>query len=140
MDAIIQTTQAKPVFNWVRSKDGLIFGVCEAIARQMAVQTWIVRILWLLSVLALGCGFFFYFMLAICLPREDKVAHAARPRVFGVCYKLGLAFNSDLGVIRVIALALLLSSLGTTFIVYAVLALLLPSNPADIRIKAVTAS
>jgi len=103
---------------WVRSVDGVFAGVCKGIARRFEVPVWTIRVLWLLSILGLGFGFLTYFILAICLPREDKLANAYQKKFLGVCLKASKKFDMDVGILRSITCFVALSSLGTVLIIY----------------------
>ena len=61
---------------WVRSQDGAIFGVCKGLARALDLSPGLMRLLWLFSVLFLGAGLWLYLILAVSLPREDKIDKA----------------------------------------------------------------
>lgn len=106
---------------WVRSKDALIGGVCDGIARNFGVQTWIVRLLWALSILCAGVGLFVYIALMFCLPREEYVHEAYQPKILGVCHEISLRTRVEVGVVRFLAVLLALLSLGTTVIGYIIL-------------------
>lgn len=106
---------------WVRAKDGAIFGVCKGLARTLDIPVGVFRLLWLVSVLFLGAGLGLYILLAICLPREDKTVEALDSRILGVCSKIALRTDVEVGVVRFIAVAMLFLSLGATLVGYIVL-------------------
>ncbi|MCB0378471.1 MAG: PspC domain-containing protein [Bdellovibrionales bacterium] len=112
---------------WVRSRNGWILGVCEGIGRRFDMAPGVVRLLWLLSVLFLGFGFFFYFIVGISLPVEGKEHLAYQPRILGVCARLARALNFDVGLTRVLAVVIALGSLGTTLLAYIILHFLVPN-------------
>lgn len=113
---------------WVRAKDGAVFGVCKGVAKALDLPVGVVRLCWLVSVLLGGVGLGAYLMLAICLPREDKVDQAMQPRVLGVCARLSRRTELDVGLVRFLALGLLFVSLGMTAVFYMVVHLLLPDQ------------
>lgn len=110
-----------PNMKWLRAKDGAICGVCKGLARTLDLPVGIFRLFWLLSVLCLGAGLGLYILLAICLPREDKQAEALEPRVLGVCSRISKRIDMEVGIVRVLAILLLVASLGATIVGYIVL-------------------
>lgn len=106
---------------WVRAKDGAIFGVCKGLAKSLDLPVGMFRLVWILGLLFFGAGFWLYLLLAISLPREDKVVEALDPRLLGVCTKLALKMDIEVGVVRFLTILLSLSSFGATIIAYVVL-------------------
>jgi phage shock protein C len=106
---------------WVRAKDGAIFGVCKGLARALDLPLGVLRLLWVLSLLFFGAGFFLYLMLAVSLPREDKAIQAIEPWILGVCSKIALKTNVEIGIVRFLTICLSFISLGATLIGYVVL-------------------
>jgi len=123
---------------WVRASDGTVAGVCKGLARLLGIEAWIVRLLWLLVVLAFGTGILFYLLAVICLPREDRVVDSEQRKIMGVCLRISRTTNVEVGLVRLIALSSLLLSAGMTLVVYFVLYFVLPSdaelsNTIDVR-------
>ncbi len=114
---------------WVRAKDGAIFGVCKGVARALDLPVGLVRLFWILSVLFLGAGVLFYLMLAISLPREDKTVQALEPWILGVCSKIALRTNLEVGIVRFLAICLSFFSVGATLVGYVVLYFVLDDSP-----------
>ena len=106
---------------WVRANDGAIFGVCKGLARTLDIPVGLFRLIWICSVLFLGAGVLLYLMLAITLPREDKAAEALQPWLLGVCSKIALRTDLEIGIVRFLAVSLSLISLGATVVGYIVL-------------------
>jgi phage shock protein C len=106
---------------WVRAKDGAIFGVCKGIARAIDIPVGMFRLLWVLSVLLFGAGIWMYLIMAIAFPREDKAAQALDARFLGVCSKIALRTDLEVGIVRFLAICLALLSLGATVVGYIVL-------------------
>ena len=106
---------------WVRAKDGALFGVCKGIARNLDISVGLVRLLWIISAVFLGTGVLLYLMLAVALPREDKVVESLDPWILGVCSRIALRSNLDVGVVRFFAIVLSFLSLGATLVGYVVL-------------------
>jgi phage shock protein C len=106
---------------WVRAKDGVIFGVAKGIARALDLPIGIVRLLWALSALFFGAGIGIYLLLAISLPREDRMAEALQPWLLGVCAKISRRADMEVGIVRFLTICLSLLSMGATFLAYIVL-------------------
>jgi phage shock protein C len=106
---------------WVRASDGAIFGVAKGIAKALDLPVGVTRLFWVLSVLFLGAGVGLYLMLAISLPREDKTAEAREPWLLGVCSRIAVRSNLEIGVVRFLAICLSFLSMGFTLIGYIVL-------------------
>lgn len=106
---------------WVRAKDGALFGVAKGLARTFEIPVGLFRFLWLCSVIFFGAGLWLYLMLAISLPREDKTAEALEPWILGVCAKIAIRTDVEVGVVRFLAICLSLLSMGATLIGYFIL-------------------
>ena len=113
---------------WVRSQDGILAGVCSGLSHSFGVDTWLVRLIWLIAVLAFGTGVLAYILLAICLPREDQLRLAYQKRILGVCARLAKKFDLDVGIVRFATVVLGLVSLGVTVVAYIVLHFVLEDN------------
>jgi phage shock protein PspC (stress-responsive transcriptional regulator) len=114
---------------WTRASDGAIFGVCKGVARALDVSVGGLRLAWILSTLFLGVGLGFYIILAIALPRADKGVQALDPRLLGVCSKISLRTDLEVGIVRFLAICLGLMSGGTAIIGYIILYFVLDSSP-----------
>ena len=119
-----------PTTTWTRSADGLVAGVCTGLARRFGVETWAVRFIWVMAVLFFGAGLLVYFVLAVCLPREDQVPRAYRRMLLGVCSRLARRTDIEIGLVRVAAIALAGTTLGAAVVGYVVLYFLLPEPDA----------
>ena len=106
--------------NWVRSNSGMVAGVCEGLARRFGVEAWLVRLLWLISILAFGTGLLLYAVMAFCLPREDRQHLAHDKRILGVCSRISRASGLDVGLVRTACVLLALGSFGATLIGYVI--------------------
>lgn len=125
---------------WVRANDGAICGVCKGLAKTLDIPVGLFRLIWICSVLFLGAGLLLYFMLAISLPREDKQVQALEPWLLGVCAKISLKTDLEVGIVRFLAISLSLLSMGATIVGYIVLYFVLdnksynsdnkPTNPS----------
>lgn len=106
---------------WVRSKDGIIAGVCKGMAQALDLEVGWVRLGWLVSLICFGFGFLPYILLAICLPREDKQADALKPKFLGVCLRISKRTDMEVGIVRLLCTLLFLSSFGLTLFAYVIL-------------------
>lgn len=116
---------------WVRAQDGAICGVCKGLARTLDVPVGLFRLLWLISILFVGVGLGLYLLFAISLPREDKVEKARGRRVLGVCARIARRTDLEVGIVRFVAVCLLLLSGGSTLVGYIVLHFVLDQNSAN---------
>lgn len=106
---------------WVRSKDGVFFGVCKGMAQALEIPVGLFRLLWLASVLFFGVGLGLYILLAASLPREDKLVESLEPKFLGVCAKISKRTLVEVGLVRFLAICLALLSMGATVVGYIVL-------------------
>lgn len=106
---------------WVRAQDGVIFGVCKGLAKAFDVPVGLFRLIWIASVLFLGAGLWLYLLLAVSLPREDKAVQALDPVLLGVCSRIAVKTQVEVGVVRFLAICLALMSMGATIVGYVVL-------------------
>lgn len=106
---------------WVRAKDGMIAGVCKGMAKSLDLEVGWVRLVWLVSLVFFGVGLVPYVLLAVCLPREDKIEEALKPKFLGVCLRISKRTDIEVGLVRLLCLILFLSSFGLTLIGYIVL-------------------
>lgn len=113
---------------WVRAKDGWIAGICQGLGDSFGIETWILRLMWIVSIFCFGTGLFFYFLLAICLPRRDKLDQALQRRILGVCSMLAIRFDFEVGLVRFLAVLLALSSFGFAVVLYVALYFFLPKE------------
>jgi phage shock protein PspC (stress-responsive transcriptional regulator) len=118
-------------YKWVKSRDGALFGVCKGLARSVEIPVGLFRILWIVSVLFMGIGLGLYILLAIALPYEDQTDQALKPMFLGVCAKVAQRMNMEVGIARLLALILLLMSLGATFVGYVILYFVLEEKHAS---------
>ncbi|MGE4132033.1 MAG: PspC domain-containing protein [Bdellovibrionales bacterium] len=116
---------------WVRSQNGMILGVCRGIAQNLDIPVGLFRFVWIVSLLFFGVGLWLYLILAISLPREDKQIEALDAKVFGVCSRVALRTDLEVGVVRFIAICLSILSLGATIVGYIVLHFVLDRPEKD---------
>jgi phage shock protein C len=113
---------------WVRSSKGTLAGVCLGMAERFRLDVLLIRLIWVFSFLIYGVGICFYIILAIGLPREDRLQQAWNSKILGVCARFAKRFDLDLGLVRVGFLFMLFASLGMAFFAYIILHFLLPKN------------
>lgn len=122
------TSPAKNIqYRWVRAQDGIVAGVAKGMARTLGLDTTLVRLIWLIGLFC-GVGIIAYFILAICLPREDRLEEAEQKKIAGVCLKLSRRLDMEVGLVRVLMTVAALSSLGVTILFYLILAYTLPKD------------
>ncbi len=117
---------------WVRAKDGAIFGVCKGLARALDIQPGLFRLIWVASVLFFGAGLWLYLLLAVSLPREDKLVEALDARLLGVCAKIAVRTEVEVGLARFMMICLALMSMGATVFGYIVLYFVMDSKKSQI--------
>lgn len=128
-------TMSLTKMQWIRSKDGIIAGVCSGLSRQLGLNPWILRACWLASVLFFGTGVLAYMILAFALPREDQLIEARQNRFLGVCARISRKTGMDIGLVRALTIMLGLFSLGSTMVGYIVLYFVLPAEEDVIDIR-----
>ncbi len=113
---------------WVRAEDGIIGGVCLGFSRQMNVDPWLIRLVWLAALLIFGTGVLAYILCVLALPRTDRLETAYDKKVLGVCARLARRGNTEVGLIRLLALIILVVTGGLAVIAYFILHFTLPEN------------
>lgn len=103
---------------YVRSKSGLLGGVCDGLARSYGISTLTVRVCFVLSTFLFGASVGIYLLLWLVLPREDQVFEYYREKLLGVCHEISMRTNTELAVIRVLALVLAMLSFGSVLLAY----------------------
>jgi phage shock protein PspC (stress-responsive transcriptional regulator) len=119
VSVVIEVARRQKYF--VRSIDGYLAGVCEGVAKRLGMDPWLVRTLWIISLLLMGSGAILYFLMAIILPREDQLNEYDQSKILGVCHRISMRTGFDLGMIRLLAILSGIASAGVTVIVYLVL-------------------
>lgn len=106
-------------------KNPVFSGVCAGVANKLNIEPFIVRALFVVSAFFFFVGVIYYLILAISLPKESEVNSAYEPKALGVCSRVAIKFNFDIGLTRsLFALCLLTSaipSFGTTLLIYFIL-------------------
>ena len=116
---------------WVRAKDGAVFGVCKGLSRSFDIPVGALRLFWIASILFFGMGIGPYIILAISLPREDKVAEANEPWILGVCSKLARRLEMEVGLVRFFTIAFAFVSGGFVILGYLLLYFVLEDQSSE---------
>ncbi|MCB0366020.1 MAG: PspC domain-containing protein [Bdellovibrionaceae bacterium] len=116
---------------WVRSRDGWLAGVCQGLGERLGIEPWILRAAWFVSMVFFGFGVLVYLILALTLPREDRMEDSHQEKFLGVCWKLSQKTGMDVGLVRFLTVFLGISSLGATIVGYLVLYFVLPENSQE---------
>jgi phage shock protein PspC (stress-responsive transcriptional regulator) len=109
----------------------MIGGVCAGIAQRLDVEPWLIRVIWLGSVLCFGTGLLLYAMVWLCVPRSDDAENGLGNMILGVCARIGRRGDVDVAVARIVAVLLLFASGGTAIVGYVLLYFLLPEKPQE---------
>lgn len=119
---------------WLRTNNGILFGVCGGLAKVFHIPVGILRLVWVLSTICFGFGAGVYILLAISLPREDEYWRAYDRRILGVCSRLARKIDLEVGLVRFLTLCSVFVSFGTTIIVYFILNFVLSDEPTNSEI------
>ncbi len=133
-------TQTRNISNdLVRSeKECVLAGVCGGIGQKIGLESWILRVLFLVAFPLFFLGPILYLILVFTLPQDKFVQEAYQAKFLGVCYRLSVKYNWEVGIVRFIFVSCLLLSIvpsfGVTILIYLVLHFVLPdlespSNP-----------
>lgn len=123
-----EAQETGPKYKWVRSNVGAVAGVCKGLAETLGIEVWILRVIWLIAMLWFGTGILLYLILAICLPRTDKLDHALDSRVLGVCARIAKRFDLEVGLVRVAAVLLALTTFGAAILAYGLCYFIIPES------------
>ncbi|MNJ91352.1 DNA-binding transcriptional activator PspC [compost metagenome] len=115
-------------YKWVRSNVGALAGVCRGLGETLGIETWILRVIWIVAALWFGTGFLLYLILAVCLPRVDKLDHALDSKILGVCARIAERYQLEVGLVRVAAILLALTTFGAAILVYGLCYFLVPKT------------
>lgn len=111
---------------WTRSQEGWLAGVCQGLGERFDINPGLLRLIWLGSILFLGVGLLLYFVFAFCLPVEGRESNVLEPRFLGVCSRIALKTDMDVGLLRVLTVLIGLGSLGLTIVAYFIIHFLVP--------------
>lgn len=113
-------------YRWTRAKDGALAGVCKGLADALGIETWIVRVIWLIAILWFGTGVLLYLILAVCLPRVDRLDQALDRKVLGVCGRIAKRYRIEVGLVRTGFVLLALITFGVAVLGYGLCYFLVP--------------
>lgn len=119
--------------HWVRSSRGVISGICKALADRFGIEVWLVRAIWICSVLFFGCGILLYLILTICIPRDDRWERAQSKMILGVCARLARRGDMEVGISRLLTVMLFLFSGGIALVAYVAMYFVLPEPNGSAR-------
>lgn len=119
-----------------RTRDGVIAGVCAGMAKRLDLEPWLVRFLFVCSLIFFGTGLFFYLLLMFSLPREDRLENAYQKRIMGVCASIARRSDLDVGLTRFLALIVLFTSFGWAIVVYVILYFVIPMEEKPPQVSA----
>lgn len=122
-----------PTPRFVRSSTGILGGVCKGLARRFDVDVLWVRLAFLIGFLFFGTGCGIYLLLLVSFPREDRIDKAYDSRILGVCSRLAIRFQFDVGITRACAILLLFATFGATFALYVILYFILPTREESLN-------
>ncbi len=116
-------------YRWTRSNVGILGGVCRGIADATGLESWLVRVIWLVMIFSFGTGVLLYLILAVCLPRVDKLDQALDRKLLGVCARISRRSETEVGLVRVGFVCFALITFGVAILVYGLLYFFLPEVP-----------
>ena len=105
-------------YRWTRASDGALAGVCKGLGQALGIETWVLRVIWLIAMLWFGSGVLVYLILAICLPRADKLDHALDGKILGVCARISKRYRLEVGLVRTGFVFLALFTFGLAILGY----------------------
>lgn len=115
-------------YRWTRSNVGVLAGVCKGLSKTLDIETWILRVIWLVAVLWFGTGVLLYLILAICLPRVDRLDQALDRKLLGVCARIATRYGIEVGSVRTAFFLFALITLGAAILVYGLGYFLIPTS------------
>lgn len=108
---------------WVRlSDDKVLAGVSSGLARQLGIDPWVLRLIWVLASFAtFGGAALLYIVCVICFPLDSRIDEARQKMILGVCSRVEQRGDMEVGLARFLACMLLLATGGAALIGYIVL-------------------
>jgi len=119
---------------WKRSQNGWLAGVCEGLGESFDIHPNLIRILWVVSIIFFGTGILAYIVLALTLPREDRLYEYQEDKFFGVCKRISEQSGIELALVRTLAAVSFIASLGTSALLYLILNFVLPESEDNLRL------
>lgn len=115
-------------YRWVRAENGAVAGVCAGLGLALGIETWILRVIWLVAVLWFGTGLLLYLILAVCLPRVDKLDQALDGKLLGVCARIAMRYRIEVGLVRTAFVLMALFTFGAAILGYGLCYFLIPKT------------
>jgi phage shock protein C len=115
---------------WRSSEHSILAGVCEGLGEKLDIGPWIIRLLWLSTVLFLGTGLLLYVFAAIAFPKKHRL-HERDKMVLGVCANISRRLDMAPEIVRFACLVLSMASIGATAVIYLILAYTLPKPQSE---------
>lgn len=108
---------------WVRSNENRwVAGVAAGLAKQVALDPWLVRLLWVLAAFCtFGLAVGIYLVAAFAFPSEDKASAPVEKMLLGVCARIHTRGDMEVGLARMGAIALTIFTGGAAIVGYIVL-------------------
>lgn len=120
-------------YRWTRSNVGVLAGVCKGLSETFGIETWILRVIWLVAVLWFGTGILLYLILAVCLPRVDRLDQALDRKLLGVCARIASRYGIEVGLVRTAFFVFALVTLGAAILVYGLGYFLIPKAEKPLK-------
>ncbi|MDG0815241.1 PspC domain-containing protein [Bdellovibrio svalbardensis] len=127
MNAGNNSENSQPKYRWVRASDGALAGVCKGLGQALGIETWMLRVIWIVAILWFGTGVLLYLILAVCLPRVDRLDQALDRKLLGVCARIAKRYQLEVGIVRTAAVLFLLVTFGAAILVYGLCYFLVPT-------------
>lgn len=113
-------------YRWTRAADGALAGVCKGLGTSLGIETWVLRVIWIVALLWFGSGILFYLILAVSLPRADKLDQALDRKLLGVCARIANRYRIEVGVVRTAFVLISVVTFGAAILGYGLCYFLIP--------------
>lgn len=110
-------------------------GVCLGLADSFKLEAWVIRLVWLLSVLYFGVGLLAYIFAWICLPLKNQSSEAPKKMILGVCAQIAVNNGLEVGIVRFIALTLAMASFGMIAMAYIIASFVMPKDSQVMNVR-----
>ena len=106
-----------------RTDDKFVAGICSSLARTLALEPWLMRLLFVITFFTFGISPLVYVVAWDSSPLEDREIDDV---LLGVCRKISIRYQIEVGLVRTIACLFLLMSFGIILIAYVAAYFLMP--------------
>ncbi len=103
-------------------------GVCLGLADSFKLEAWVIRLVWLFSILYFGVGLLAYAFAWLCLPMKDQTNQMPKKLILGVCTQIAINHRMEVGLVRFITLSLSMASFGLVAVAYVVASFVMPAS------------